>query len=196
MIERKNIRRGRSALLLTIVLALSFSSVVAAADYAGIPWGSSFPALEKKYPGIAFDKENAWRVVTFYLAAPPDNMARLEFKLFEEKLTAVVHKVNGSLTPYMNEEYLRKYLNGLGAHVRVEERKIPSIHGMTDAVLWDYGETMVFFQTYPPVKEGKQPPNMIKFVHRPLFKTMMVFIKDNPHGDPDALSEDFDAIAF
>lgn len=197
MIEKENIWRHGPALLLTVLLVLPFSSA-AAADYAGIPWGSNFPVLEQHYPGIVFDNENAWRVCSFVIPQPAAGGTRLEFKLFDEQLTAVAHKVQGPLEPFMNEEYLRRFLGGLGKRVKVETKKIPSIHGMTDAVLWDYGEIMVFFQTYPPVaeKDTPQPDNIIKFVHRPLFNTMMTFIKDNPHGDPDAISDDFNAIAF
>jgi len=197
MFFRDQFKRLGRALLAAALLLLPFSSAMAA-DYAGIYWGSRFPSLEQRYPGVVFDNESAWRVCTFIVPQTATGEARLEFKLFDEQLTAVVHKVQGSLEPFMNEEYLRRYLGGLGQRIKVETKKSPSIHGMTDAVLWDYGEVMVFFQTYPPVTEKNtpQPANIIKFVHRPLFNTMMSFIKDNPHGDPDAIGSDFNALEF
>jgi hypothetical protein len=180
------------------VVLLVLGTAALAFAYQGVPWGSSFPVIEKRFPSIVFEDEDAFQVTTFSVSPPEAGLAGLEIKFFKNRLTSVIHKYDEPLTAFMDEAYLRKYFPALGKRIKIDQRKIPTARGMTDTTLWDYGEVLVFFQTYPAAahEDENHPLNLVKFVYKPLFNELKAYITNNPDGDPDILEDDFDAVAF
>ncbi len=167
------------------------------AGYNGIPWNSRFPVIEKHFPEVDFVEEDSFHVTLFRLDHPKQGSDRIEFKLFEEQLIAVIHYYDGPIEQLQHDDFVNNMVTGLGP--KIEERKTTtqSLAGTANVIIWEYKDNLILFRSYPLYQaEGfVKKENSVIFIYKPTFDKMVYFRK-NSIGDNDNQVVDYDYIEF
>ena len=184
-----------------LLLLLGLSVGVAAygqetGGYMRVPWNSPFPVIEQHFPGVEFVEEDGFHVTLFRLMQPEQDVDRIEFKLFENKLIAVTRYYKGPIDHLVTEKYIRTLVTGLGARKEVRKTTSKSLAGVAEVVIHEYPDVMVLFRYYPPgQKEGLVArENSIVILYKPTFNKM-VYYRKHSEGDVEEVV-DYDYIEF
>jgi hypothetical protein len=166
------------------------------AGYMGVPWNSPFPVIEQHFPEVSFVEEDGFRVTLFRLLHPEKGVARIEFKLFQNKLISVIRYYEGSIDSLINKGAVCKLVTGMGELKEERKTKSHSLAGIADVVIHEYEQILVLFRSYPPgQKEGfVAKENSIVIIFKPTFDKM-VYYRKHSEGDMEEI-EDYDYIDF
>ena len=162
----------------------------------GIPWNSPFPVVEQTFSEVEFVEEDGFRVTLFRLPHPEKDVERMEFKLFKNQLISVIRYYKESIDTLINEESIRKVVEGLGPLQEIRKTTSNSLAGIAEVVIHEYGDVLVLFRYYPPdQKEGfAVKENSIVIIYKPTFDKM-VYYRKHSEGDVEEII-DYDYIEF
>ncbi len=162
----------------------------------GVPWDSPFPVIERHFPGVQFVEEDGFRVTLFQLMHPEEDVDRVEFKLFQNKLISILRYYRGAIDQLINEEYLRTLISGLGTIKEKRTTSATSLAGIATIEIYEYDDVLVLFRFFPPgQKEGLVArENSIVIIYKPTFDKM-VYYRKHSEGDMEEII-DYDYIEF
>ena len=185
------------SLLLILIYGTTVAHAQVTGGYRGIPWGSPFPVIEKRFPEVQFVEEDAFHTVIFRVEHPEQGIDRIEFKLFEEQFIAAIQYYREVIDLHLNDAYVNGIVSGLGPRLAERKTTSPSLAGVADVVIWEYKNNLILFRTYPPgQKKGfAKKENSIVFIYKPLFDKM-VYHRKHSEGDDDEEVVDYDYIDF
>ena len=162
----------------------------------GIPWNSSFPVIERAFPGVEFVEEDGFRVTLFQLLNPEEDVIRVEFKLFKNQLISVLRYYKGSINQLINEEYVSTLVKNIGPIQEIRKTTAHSLAGTVDVDIYEYADVLVLFRHYPAnQKEGVAAKvNSIVIIYKPTFDKM-VYYRKHSEGDVEEII-DYDYIEY
>ena len=185
-----------------LLLSLLFVGVGSAAygqetgGYMGVPWNSPFPVIELHFPGVEFVEEDGFKVTLFKLMHPRQDVDRVEFKLFKNRLISVTQYYKEPLNPLISEEFLKTLVSHLGQRKEKRKTTAKSLAGTAQVEIYEYSDILVLFRYYPPgQKKGfAAQENSIVIIYKPTFDKM-VYYRKHSEGDVEEII-DYDYIEF
>jgi hypothetical protein len=161
--------------------------------YLGIPWNSSFPVIERHFPGVEFVEEDGFHVTLFSLAQPEKDVKRVEFKLFENKLISTIRYYEKPINELINEPYINKLVTNLGPVKEIRKSTSKTLAGVAQVEIHEYADILVLFRYYPPgQQEGfVAKENSIVIIYKPTFNKMVYYRKHSDGETEEVVDYDY-----